>query len=181
MSDLTSKGKLRDFAEEINGVRPSERSIQGITNNLINNYKGGTEVIANPELEGNEDLLNGLQVGDTRYATPHLYLHYIAFDEIRFNDGGADQYGYIHLSSPIISTKSTKLTREEIFNYLISDGDYHQLGVVGVASLNDLQYIEGYELSENSTILDVYINSNQSTITTNITEDDINDNIIQLF
>ena len=41
MSDLVAKAKLRDFAEEINGVRPSERSLNGVVDNLIKNYKGG--------------------------------------------------------------------------------------------------------------------------------------------
>lgn len=42
MSDLVAKKKLRDFAEEVNGTRPTERSINGIANNLIENYHGGT-------------------------------------------------------------------------------------------------------------------------------------------
>lgn len=39
---MTELKQLRDFAEEVNGVRPTERSLKGVVNNLINNYKGGS-------------------------------------------------------------------------------------------------------------------------------------------
>lgn len=72
MSDLVSKNKLRDFAEQVNGIRPTERSLRGVVDNLINNYKGGSgsKVIANPELVGDEDDLNGLEVDGVKYKVP---------------------------------------------------------------------------------------------------------------
>lgn len=60
---MTELKQLRDFAEEVNGVRPTERSIKGVVNNLINNYKGGGE-------------------------TPHLYRYNIicTFDDANDNE-----------------------------------------------------------------------------------------------
>lgn len=51
MSDLISKNKLRDFAEQVNGIRPTERSLKGVVDNLINNYKGGSGDLENYEIE----------------------------------------------------------------------------------------------------------------------------------
>lgn len=68
---MTELKQLRDFAEQVNGVRPTERSLKGVVNNLIKNYQGGgTTVVANPELAGTEDDLTGLQVGETKYKVP---------------------------------------------------------------------------------------------------------------
>lgn len=39
MSDLTSKKKLRDFAETLTGVRPTARSLRGIVDEMIANYE----------------------------------------------------------------------------------------------------------------------------------------------
>lgn len=38
---MTELKQLRDFAEQVNGVRPTERSLKGVVNNLIKNYQGG--------------------------------------------------------------------------------------------------------------------------------------------
>ena len=72
MSDLVSKNKLRDFAEQVNGIRPTERSLRGVVDNLINNYKGGggTNIIINPILKAPSQELQevtSIQVGEEQY------------------------------------------------------------------------------------------------------------------
>lgn len=64
---MTELKQLRDFAEQVNGIRPQERSLKGVVNNLIQNYQPPIEVVANPELDGTEPFLRGLQVGKNKY------------------------------------------------------------------------------------------------------------------
>ena len=76
--------------------------------------EGGTEVIANPELTGDEANLTGLQVNDIKYKVPQggtggatLYQHSI------YMRWGVDSNTY-RINCYIISSKSTSLSLAEV-------------------------------------------------------------------
>lgn len=86
---MTELKQLRDFAEEVNGVRPPERSLKGVVNNLIGNYSGGVNVVANPELEGLEPNLNSLQVGTEKYVVEGNLIRLIPKYFYSYNEDGS--------------------------------------------------------------------------------------------
>lgn len=70
-------GKFWEYhAVELQGKLTAGENIT-IRDNVISATSGGTTVIANPELKGNEDELNSIQIGDTVYSN----LNYHPFPE----------------------------------------------------------------------------------------------------
>ena len=62
---MTELKQLRDFAEQINGIRPTERSLKGVVNNLIGNYN--PDITFNEELQGNEPFALDIKKNGTTY------------------------------------------------------------------------------------------------------------------
>ena len=75
---MANQGKRmvsEDLIKKLEDLQPYKagKGIEITDENVINNTQNN--VIANPTLAGTEDLLNGLQVGDTKYAMPHLCMY----------------------------------------------------------------------------------------------------------
>ena len=113
MSELTKekiyKKELEKVGAEGNNNLERIRSLGG---------GGGTTVVANPELSGDEANLTGLQVGNTKYAVPQgsgltLYEHQISFND---SDGTANVTFYI------TTTSNTQFTVQTLKSYLTDWG-----------------------------------------------------------
>ena len=77
---------------------------------------GGTNVVANPTLDGTETALTGLQVGETKYKVPqgggettNLYLHSISI----FKTNGCN------INFSFINSTSTKYNENGLFSLLM--------------------------------------------------------------
>lgn len=127
-------------------------------------------------LTGAENSIQVASDGTITTDSKHLYAHFIDFEELIDDESRA---GYIHLSAPIISNKSTSLTLKEVLDYLKGyEGDYYQLGLTGTNDFSGLEYLEGYTINENNVQLGLSINGSVTKYT--FTSIDVTDYIEQI-
>lgn len=107
MSETRTKvDALVDLGKKITGqdINAEENeTIVGMLDKITKNYTGGgggTDVVANPILAGNESVLTGLQVGETKYAVVGKSIDYIDSDTNIYDliEGIYEVVGGINLS-----------------------------------------------------------------------------------
>ena len=85
--------------------------------------QGGTTVVANPTLSGDEESLTGLEVDGVKYVIsssgPTLYQHNITLNAII---GPEDAEQSFFLTTSIITTSNTPLTLNTLVRYLYDNG-----------------------------------------------------------
>lgn len=147
---MTELKQLRDFAEEVNGIRPRERSLKGVVNNLISNYKGGGGGTDSSlyTIFDVLDILDGKKLNTTKFkafltnlgvdlttstddnmfairvsSIYDLYGTYIGIFGISLNEfSGSDvSYKYTFGNSIAITEHGTVKTLEELINTVDTD------------------------------------------------------------
>ena len=94
-------------------------------------------VVANPTLAGTEANLTGLQVGDTKYAMPHLYRYEVGILNYLFNLDLPFKFNDMHLSDTDDLTEEQTKIFTDIINYL---GDNSKFPIL----VNDFSEIIGF-------------------------------------
>lgn len=93
--------------------------------------KGGSTIVVNPELEGNEPQLTGLEVDGEKYKTPHLYWHSIQL--------GVSEVGCFFI---ILSTSASAFTINDMKAILNTDAKL--LIVAGQVIYSSKGYVPAY-------------------------------------
>lgn len=91
-------------------------------NGTLYDVAGGSGVIANPELEGTEPDLEGLEVDGTKYKVPQgggsaLYKHYLYFQDNRQTELYEGQF-----YAPLLHSYSGSLTLNQIKEIVMAQG-----------------------------------------------------------
>lgn len=151
---------VKDAGEKMTGKELEGKELNDIIAETADAYEGGggTEVIANPELSGDEPNLEGLQVGDLKYKVPsgsgttNLYLHSITI----FKENGCS------INFSFINSTSTQYDENGLFSLLMGS----RIPCSGIVIDNGFKNVLNCEFSQLFKINIYYFATNGKTITT---------------
>ena len=131
---------------------------------------GGSSVVANPTLSGDEATLNGIDIDGTKYKVGggsggKLYLHKIIIKKININDTSASIIGVnLHLLYSIVTSSNEPITFDTFMNITHFDtvGEHYGINVTGDITIsNNLRALNSFcSYSKNNRAKISYIDSN---------------------